>query len=173
MSLFQSALDSATITLDSTLEVECQKILEASKLTIATVETVSSGVIGKFLQAMRLKTDNYLGTVSCNHPKMYKKIFDLNVSKDSPFSKSQSIVLAKEVAKLLEADIGLSCIGMMGFPDENGVRSAKVLLGYYVNKNERIKVLEIIGDEQQILKQVVQASVAFLKDYCIKFTSLN
>ena len=173
MSVFQAELDIATISLDKTLETECQKLFEATDFTVATAETVSGGIIGNTLKSITTKKNNYIASIVCDHPSAFKKFFALDIDSNRVFSESSTMAMAKGIAQTLGTNIGLSCTGIIGYPDEYKVSRAKIILGFYFNHNEAIKTLNIMGTKPVILKQVMQASLAYLKNYFVKFSNIN
>ncbi|RAP32504.1 hypothetical protein DID76_00225 [Candidatus Marinamargulisbacteria bacterium SCGC AG-414-C22] len=173
MSVFQTELDVATISFDETLEKEIQSLFQTTNATIATAESVSNGIIGKALKRTTNATQNYLGTIICNHPKTVKHFFGWESVTIKPFCEQMTAALAKGITSHLQTDIGMACTGTIGYPDENNICRAKIVLAYFFYQNERTKVLELIGTEKDIYKQILQASFAYLKSYFVKYSTIN
>ena len=173
MSVFQAELDIATINFNKTLEVECQKLFAATNYTIATAETISGGIVGNTLKSITAKNNNYIASIVCDHPRAFKKFFALQVDSNTIFSESMTIAMAKGIAQTLGTNICLSCTGAIGYPDEQKVSSAKIMIGFYFNHNEVVKTLNLMGTKQVVLQQVLQAALAYLKNYFVKFSNIN
>lgn len=173
MSIFQAELDLATLTFDKTLETECRKLFEATNYSIATAETISKGIIGNTLQSITKHKNNYVASILCKSPLEFKRFFALDLNSKNLISESLAINIAQGVSRSLNTSIGLSCIGLIGYQNQDSVAQAKVCLGFSFNNNLAAKTLELTGTKPVIFKQIIQASLAYLKNYFIKFAQLN
>lgn len=136
-----------------TLQEKVKNELEKAGFWIASAESLTGGMFSDNLISVSGAGDVYRGGVVCYHPSV--KINTLGVSaklinKEGTVSEACARELAKNVAKKLDANIGISFTGVAGPNKVEGKDVGTVFIGIYINGLEKVHEFKFLGEREEI-----------------------
>jgi nicotinamide-nucleotide amidase len=102
---------------DEDLPKSCGKILQEKKLTVATAESCTGGLIGSLITDVPGSSAWYRGSIVAYHNELKTRLLNVPESTLAGYgavSKETALIMAKSAAESLDADIGLATTGIAG-----------------------------------------------------------
>lgn len=136
-----------------TLQEKVKNELEKAGFWIASAESLTGGMFSDNLISVSGAGDVCRGGIVCYHPSI--KINTLGVSaelinKEGTVSEACARELAKNVAKKLDANIGISFTGVAGPDKVEGKDVGTVFIGIYINGLEEVHEFKFLGEREDI-----------------------
>lgn len=165
MSLFQNEFDSARISLDEKLNFDIATLLQKANVKVSIAESITAGHILARLSSLP-NQDNFLyGGIVCSQPMSFMTLCGLTPALFAEHSTNPKYLAELMAVKLYEQTKSAVCISSTGFIEkkQQESKSAKLFLGFLINKQLKIKSLEITGSRSVIYRHATQATLAFLR----------
>ena len=165
MSLFQNEFDSARISLDEKLNFDIATLLQKANVKVSIAESITAGHILSRFSSLPNQSHVLYGGVVCCHPLSFMTFCGLSPALFAEHSLNHKYLAELMANKLYEQTKTMVCISTTGFIEkkQNESKSAKLYLGFLINKQFKIKALEVTGSQSTIYKNAAQATLAFLK----------
>lgn len=136
-----------------TLQEKVKNELEKAGFWIASAESLTGGMFSDNLISVSGAGNVSRGGIVCYHPSV--KINTLGVSaelinREGTVSEACARELAKNVAKKLDANIGISFTGVAGPDNVEGKDVGTVFIGIYINGLEEVHEFKFLGEREDI-----------------------
>jgi len=153
----------------TTLESEVGKLLRQQRLTLAIAESCTGGLIGHRLSNVPGSSDYFLGDVVAYSYEAKERLLGVPhdvIVREGAVSEAVALALAREVRRLLDADLALGVTGIAG--PGGGTPTKPVGLVYIAlvtPQGERVVRHVWQGDRLSNKQQSAEAALALLRDY--------
>ncbi|WP_182112435.1 MULTISPECIES: CinA family protein [unclassified Actinotalea] len=128
--------------------------------TVATAESLTAGTIGTVLAAAPQATTWFRGTIACYSPEV--KYGLLGVPRGPVVTQECAAVLARETARLLGADLVVSCTGVGGPEPEEGEPAGAVWFGVASPGGSHTEKEVFAGGPAEVLTATTEHALALL-----------
>jgi len=153
----------------TTLESEVGKLLRQQRLTLAIAESCTGGLIGHRLSNVPGSSDYFLGDVVAYSYEAKERLLGVPhdvIVREGAVSEAVALALAREVRRLLDADLALGVTGIAG--PGGGLPTKPVGLVYIAlvtPQGERVVRHVWQGNRLSNKQQSAEAALALLRDY--------
>ena len=141
--------------------------LKKRKLTIATAESCSGGYLSYILTKIPGSSNVFKGGIIAYSLEAKTKFFKISptlLKRTQGVSEEISIILARKVRKLFNADIGASIVGFAGPKAKKGTKAGTVFIGVADKKGTTVKKTIIKGPRDQVRKKSSELAIKILYD---------
>ncbi len=138
---------------NDTLQEKVKNELEKSELWIASAESLTGGKFTENLISVPGASLVSRGGVICYDSSVKINLLDVSaelIQKEGTVSKACARELAKNVAKKLDANIGISFTGVAGPEQVEGKAVGTVFIGIYINGLEEVHEFNFLGEREDI-----------------------
>ena len=164
MALFQRVLDEATLSLDSELKHELERLLASHAVRISLAETVSGGVISHHLSLLKGHDTFFSGSVICSSPTSYLDLCGIPSHALSLEPSQLCQAMAQGIFTKMKVPVGIATTGTLQQLD-SGAYEGTLYIGFNVLGSKRVKRFELNGSLSVVQEQMTQACFAYLKHY--------
>jgi len=153
----------------TTLESEVGELLRQQRLTLAIAESCTGGLIGHRLSNVPGSSDYFLGDVVAYSYEAKERLLGVPhdvIVREGAVSEAVALALAREVRRLLDADLALGVTGIAG--PGGGLPTKPVGLVYIAlvtPQGERVVRHVWQGNRLSNKQQSAEAALALLRDY--------
>lgn len=143
----------------SNLALEVVEKLKQKKLTISSAESLTGGLVGVSLSSISGASEVFKGSVVAYTDEI--KINVLNVDSQvikqfTSISEQVAQLMALNVRKLMNSDIGISTTGVAGPNSSAGLKPGIVFVAISSDDHNMCQKLELTGDRTSIREQSVE-----------------
>ncbi|MBX9243476.1 CinA family protein [Actinotalea ferrariae] len=129
--------------------------------TVATAESLTAGTIGTVLAAAPQATAWFRGTIACYSPEV--KFGLLGVPRGPVVTEECAAILARETARLLDADLVVSCTGVGGPDPDEGEPAGTVWFAVASPGGEHTEKQVFAGSPPEVLVATTKHAVELLR----------
>lgn len=170
MNFFQDELDSERLQFQSKLYTELGRFLIGARLTVATAETLTQGLMGYILGTLPNQDQFYRGSIVCNHQLVKLRlggISALTLKEKGEASPDAALELARTCQRLTKADLCIAHTGIIGRDIKTVpvLCTASVYLACVLNQTEKVQLLQFQGTQGVIRHHIVTAACGFLRQW--------
>jgi nicotinamide-nucleotide amidase len=126
--------------------------------TVASAESFTAGVVAQALASAESSSDWFAGAVVAYQVAVKRTV--LGVAAQDVVTEQAAIEMAEGVARLLDADVGISTTGVAGPDDQDGTPAGTVVIGWTYEGESAAEVLHLDGDPEEV---VVKGATAALE----------
>lgn len=130
--------------------------LRDKNLTIATAESLTAGLVSSLLAEITGASKVFKGGIVAYQNEMKEKVLNIDpqiIIKHSSVSKEVAILMAENVRKLLEADLGVSTTGVAGPATMGNKKVGTVFVALSFKDHNMCLELNLTGDRQAIRQE--------------------
>jgi nicotinamide-nucleotide amidase len=143
------------------------EIFKKRKLSIAVVESCTAGYFSYLITKTPGSSQIFKGSIIAYSPQIKKKFFqisELSLKKSKGVSEEISLILAKKIRRLFNADVGVSIVGFAGPKSRKGVKVGTVFISIVDKNGAETRKIYIKGSRDVVRKK----SSLFLINLLIK-----
>lgn len=130
--------------------------LKAKKLTIATAESVTAGLVSSHLAEIEGTSKILKGAIVAYQNEVKENILKIDseiIDKHSSVSREVATLMAENVRKILKADIGVATTGVAGPAPLGDKKIGTVFVAFSSMEHNMCLELNLTGDRQTIREQ--------------------
>lgn len=130
--------------------------LSEKKLTIATAESLTAGLVSSLLAEITGASKVLKGGIVAYQNEIKEKVLNIDpqiIIKHSSVSKEVALLMAENVRKLLEADLGVSTTGVAGPATLGNKKVGTVFVAISFKDHNMCLELNLTGDRQAIRQE--------------------
>lgn len=130
--------------------------LSEKKLTIATAESLTAGLVSSLLAEITGASKVLKGGIVAYQNEIKEKVLNIDpqiIIKHSSVSKEVALLMAENVRKLLEADLGVSTTGVAGPTTMGNKKVGTVFVAISFKGHNMCLELNLTGDRQAIRQE--------------------
>lgn len=162
---------------ETTLDKVVGEMLISNKLTIATAESCTGGLLsGALINYPGISSVFTEGAVTYSNEAKMKRLGVKAETLESfgAVSEETAVEMAEGIAKKAGTDIGISVTGIAG-PDGGTLEKpvGLVYIGLYIKGKVKVKKLNYYGDRQKVRNRTVTYALDFLRRELINFLKQN
>ncbi|UCD16095.1 MAG: CinA family protein [Candidatus Omnitrophota bacterium] len=150
-------------------------ILKKRKLSIAAAESCTGGYLSYLLTKTAGSSKVFKGAIVAYTPQIKNKLLKIPLSelkKTEGVSLKVSLLLAKNIKKSLNSDIGASVVGFAGPTTKKGIKVGTVFISIADKKGELVKKLSIKGNRDFVRKKASLALIDLIYKRLNKYSGL-
>jgi len=164
VALFQHVLDEATLSLDSELKHELERLCASHTIRITLAETVTGGVISHHLSLFEGHDTFFTGSVVCSSPTSYLDLCGIPSHALSLDPSQLCQAMAQGICTKMKVPVGIATTGTLNRLD-TGVYEGTLYIGFSILGSKRTKRFELNGSLSVVQDQMTQSCFAYLKHY--------
>lgn len=138
------------------------KILKQRKLSVATVESCSSGYLSYLLTKIPGSSQVFKGGVIAYSLETKNTFFKIPLpilKKTQGVSAQIALLLAKKIRKILKSDIGAAIVGFAGPTTKKGTKKGTVFISVADKKGNQTKKVIIPGSRDTVRKEASRLTI--------------
>lgn len=149
-----------------TMESAVLGLLQARGLTLATLETITGGLMAARLTAIPGAAAILRGSLTGGQPEVWHAL--LGVPPGPVVTPEAASALAEGVRKLFGADVGLAATGVLGPEEAEGRRPGTVMLGLSIQGHPQAEEIRLPGDRSRIREYGTISLLDFLRRQLVR-----
>ena len=131
-------------------------------MTVAVAESLTGGLIGAELTAVKGSSDFFLGSVTCYSTESKRDVVGVDdsiLAGPGPVSEEAARALAEGAARLFGAAVGLAATGVAGPAEQDGMPIGTIYVGACLDGKTEVRHVRGYGDRSNIRAMAVTAAI--------------
>ena len=157
------------------VEEEVGKLLREQKLTVATAESTTGGLIGHLINSVPGSSRYYKGSVVAYVREVKTKVLGVKpntLQRHGSVSAEACAEMAKVVRKLMNVDVALAETGIAGPTTEPGIPVGTYFIGIASAKDSEVRHYLFTGNREENNRMAAQAALSLLLVHLVKMKAV-
>ena len=145
--------------MQNNLAVKLVDKLKENKLTISTAESLTGGLVGVNISSVSGASEVFKGSVVAYTDEVKTGVLNVDskiIEEFTSISEQVAQLMALNVRKLMNSDIGISTTGVAGPNSSAGLKPGIVFVAISSDDHNMCQKLELTGDRTSIREQSVE-----------------